>query len=131
MFNLLFQLLEILETYSIKKEQVYTITCDNAANMVKLARIVNEIPEMCVMTENELDGDNNDSFDDDQSDIYINEGEPLSCIDIENELKNCKQPTNGMLSINNYNTIKIINFIIIFIIKLLFYFLNRWYYNEY
>lgn len=55
--------------------------------MLKLARIVNEIPEICVITENELDGDNNDSFDDDQSYIYINEGEPLVCIDIENNLK--------------------------------------------
>ncbi|KAE9525644.1 hypothetical protein AGLY_014171 [Aphis glycines] len=88
--NLKKLLLEILET------------C-NAANMVKLARIVNEIPEMCVMTENELDGDNNDSFDDDQSDIYINEGEPLSCIDIENELRNCKQPMNDGITMNIEN----------------------------
>ena len=68
--------------------------------MVKLARIVNEKPEICVMTEiNEQDCDDNSSFDDDLSDVYINEGGPLSCNDIENELENDQldeQSTNGM-----------------------------------
>jgi len=68
--------------------------------MVKLVRIVNEKQEMCVMTEiNEQDGDDNGSFDDDLSDVYINEGRPLSSIDIEIELENGQldeQSTNGM-----------------------------------
>lgn len=65
--------------------------------MVKLARIVNEAPEQCIMTGiNEQECDNNDSFDDDQSDVYINEGGQLSSTDIENELNNAEQLNNGM-----------------------------------
>lgn len=40
--NLKKMLLETLEKYNIKKEQLYSITCDNAANMMKLARIMND-----------------------------------------------------------------------------------------
>jgi len=62
--------------------------------MVKLARIVNETPEISIMTGvNEEECDNNDSFDDD---VYINEGGPLSSTDIENELNNAELSTNGM-----------------------------------
>jgi len=64
------------------------------AYMVKLARIVNVTSEICVTTE--INEQEYGSFDDDQSDVYINEGGPLSCADIENELENDEQSTNGM-----------------------------------
>jgi len=64
--------------------------------MVKLARIVNDRPEIFVTTtENEQDDNDRDTIDDDESDNYVNEGEPLSCTDIENELENGEEPTNG------------------------------------
>ncbi|XP_015378112.1 PREDICTED: uncharacterized protein LOC107172337 [Diuraphis noxia] len=105
--NLKKLLLEILETYTIKKEQIYTITCDNAANMVKLVRIVNEKSEICEMTE--IEQDDNDSFDDDESDVYINEGEPLSYTDIEEELENSEEPTNAMYVLQGFKVAPIMN----------------------
>jgi len=64
--------------------------------MVKLARIVNDRPEIFVTTtENEQDDNDRDTIDDDESDVYVNEGELLSCTDIENELENGEEPTNG------------------------------------
>lgn len=64
--------------------------------MVKLARIVNDRPEIFVTTtENEQDDNDRDTIDDDESDVYVNEGELLSCTYIENELENGEEPTNG------------------------------------
>lgn len=39
------QLLNILKKYDINKRQVYSITCDNGANIVKMVKIFNENTE--------------------------------------------------------------------------------------
>ncbi|CAI6371382.1 unnamed protein product [Macrosiphum euphorbiae] len=38
--NLKTSLLDVLVKYEITREQIYTITCDNAANMIRMARII-------------------------------------------------------------------------------------------
>lgn len=66
---------------------MYSITCDNAANMVKLARIMNnetdQVQDSNVMP---IENDNNSERDDDDLWQYDNEGTPLATDDIENEL---------------------------------------------
>jgi len=83
------KLLETLEKYNIKKEQLYSITCDNAANMIKLARIMNDetnqVHDCIVMTSENV---NNSEPEDDDLWQYDNEGTPLATDDIENELFN-------------------------------------------
>jgi len=76
------------------KEQIYTITCDNASNMVKLARIMNDecdaINEIETCNVNENDSDCDIEFE------YGNgEGTPLSTDDIESELFNDRFENNG------------------------------------
>uniref|UniRef100_A0A2S2P8A2 Zinc finger BED domain-containing protein 4 n=1 Tax=Schizaphis graminum TaxID=13262 RepID=A0A2S2P8A2_SCHGA len=70
------------------KEQIYTITCDNASNMVKLARIINnECEEINVIETNANDSDSN-SDSDIEFEYERGEGTSLSTNDIENELFN-------------------------------------------
>ncbi|KAL5246026.1 hypothetical protein ACI65C_013434 [Semiaphis heraclei] len=85
--NLKKMLLETLSKYNVKKEQLYSITCDNAANMIKLARIMNDetgqVQDCTVMP---IENVNNSECDDDDLWQYENEGIPLANNDIENEL---------------------------------------------
>jgi len=81
--------------YEITREQIYTITCDNAANMIKMARIisVNDIENDFVTSDEVNDNStpeiNNEDVDQiDSDDEYPNDGAPLSNEDIENELLN-------------------------------------------
>lgn len=73
------------------KEQIYTITCDNASNMVKLARIINnEYEEINVIETNANDSDSDIEFEYERG-----EGTSLSTDDIENELFNDDFENNG------------------------------------
>lgn len=68
---------------------MYSITCDNAANMVKLARIMNdETDQVQNSTLMPIENENNSERDDDDLWQYDNEGTPLlvATDDIENEL---------------------------------------------
>ncbi|KAF0718472.1 Uncharacterized protein FWK35_00024860 [Aphis craccivora] len=84
------ELLDVLKAFNIRKEQIYTITCDNASNMVKLARIMNEECEVVPNDEEIIVTNPNENNDD--SDFYVEyenqDGTPLSVDDIENELFN-------------------------------------------
>ncbi|KAL5239421.1 hypothetical protein ACI65C_006831 [Semiaphis heraclei] len=85
--NLKKMLLETLSKYNVKKEQLYSITCDNAANMIKLARIMNdETGQVQDCTVTPIENVNNSECDDDDLWQYENEGIPLANDDIENEL---------------------------------------------
>ncbi|CAI6355544.1 unnamed protein product [Macrosiphum euphorbiae] len=89
--NLKILLLDVLKAYNIRKEQIYTITCDNASNMVKLARIMNEECEV-VPNDEEISNVTNPDGNNDDSDFdleYENQdGTLLSMDDIESELFN-------------------------------------------
>ncbi|XP_029347960.1 uncharacterized protein LOC103311970 [Acyrthosiphon pisum] len=84
--NLKKLLLEVLQKYNMVKEQIYTITCDNAANMVKLARIMNDQCEELNVIETNVN--ENDSDSDIELEYENGEGTSLSTDDIENELFN-------------------------------------------
>lgn len=79
--------------YEITREQIYTITCDNAANMIKMARLitVDDIGNDFVDSSDEVndnapDINNEDDDQNDSDDEYHNGGTPISNEDIENEL---------------------------------------------
>lgn len=73
------------------KEQIYTITCDNASYMVKLAKIINnECEEINVIETNANDSDSDIEFE-----YESGEGTSLSTDDIENELFNDDFENNG------------------------------------
>ncbi|CAI6373161.1 unnamed protein product [Macrosiphum euphorbiae] len=95
--NLKQSLLDVLTKYEITQEQIYTITCDNAANMIKMAKImtVNDIENNFIDSSDEVDNDipdiNNEDVEDDDSqkdsdDEYLNDGTSIANEDIENEL---------------------------------------------
>lgn len=92
-FFLIFQLLEVLQKYNMVKEQIYTITCDNAANMVKLTRIMNDQCEELNVIETNVN--ENDSDSDIELEYENGEGTSLSTDDIENELFNDDFENNG------------------------------------
>lgn len=66
------------------KEQIYSITCDNAANMVKLVKLISDENKDEIIIPNE-----NVNTSDDENDVeYENDGPPLCDDDIQNELNN-------------------------------------------
>jgi len=75
------------------KEQIYSITCDNASNMVKLARIINnECEEINVIETNANDSDSDSDI---EFEYERGEETSLSTNDIENELFNDDIENNG------------------------------------
>ncbi|XP_060859859.1 uncharacterized protein LOC132937046 [Metopolophium dirhodum] len=79
-------LLEVLQKYDMVKQQIYSITCDNASNMVKLARIMNdECEEINVIVPNLNENDSDSDID---LEYENGEGTSLSIDDIEGELFN-------------------------------------------
>ncbi|XP_060859135.1 LOW QUALITY PROTEIN: uncharacterized protein LOC132936427 [Metopolophium dirhodum] len=86
--NLKQSLLDVLVKYEITREQIYTITCDNAANMIKMARImtVNDIENDFVDESDEVNDNTTDINNEDSDNEYPSGGTPISNEDIENEL---------------------------------------------
>lgn len=81
----------ILATYNMRKEQIFTITCDNASNMVKLSKIINmndecgaEAPHIEKDLSNFVDSKDNESDDE----YAIEDGTLLSTNDVVNQLFN-------------------------------------------
>ncbi|CAI6352385.1 unnamed protein product [Macrosiphum euphorbiae] len=89
--NLKKMLFDVLAIYNMRKEQIFTITCDNASNMVKLSKIVNmydeceaEAPHIEEDLINFVDSEENESDDE----YAIEDGTLLSSNDIVNQLFN-------------------------------------------
>lgn len=82
----------------MRKEQIFTITCDNASNMVKLSKIVNmndeceaEAPHIEEDLINFVDSEDNESDDE----YAIEDGTLLSTNDIVNQLFNEEVDDHG------------------------------------
>ncbi|KAF0753987.1 Uncharacterized protein FWK35_00029175, partial [Aphis craccivora] len=89
--NLKQSLLDVRVKYEITREQIYTITCDNAANIMKMTRImtVNDIGNDFVDSSDEVNDnilDINTDDKQDSDDEYPNDETPISNEDIENKL---------------------------------------------
>lgn len=88
----------MLKKFEIRKEQIYSITCDNAANMIKLVKLMNDNQDETIIPNSNLYGD----VDDDDEFEYENEGLPISDDNIENELFNNQTSIYGIYIIYIY-----------------------------
>lgn len=81
--------------YNLTQNQIYTITCDDASNMVKLARIMNDECEEVNEVETNVHEIENDCDYESDFEYENREGTSLSTDEIESELFNDCFENNG------------------------------------